>query len=71
MWIGLNLVFTFTASGVSWEGHLGGLLGGVVLGAAMVYAPRGERRSLVQWSATAGVLAVSLVVVALRCLALA
>jgi len=70
MWIGLNLVFTFTASGVSWEGHLGGLLGGVLLGAAMVYAPR-ERRSLVQWSATAGVLVMSLAVVAVRCVALA
>ena len=39
IWIALNLVFTFTASGISWQGHIGGLVGGVVLGAAMVYAP--------------------------------
>ncbi|MET0840278.1 MAG: rhomboid family intramembrane serine protease, partial [Marmoricola sp.] len=69
VWIGLNLVFTFTVSGISWQGHIGGLVGGVVLGAVMVYAPR-QRRSLVQWGATAAVLVITLVVVAVRCLAL-
>jgi membrane associated rhomboid family serine protease len=69
VWIGLNMVFTFTVSGISWQAHVGGLIGGVVLGAAMVYAPR-QHRSLVQWSATAAVLVISLVVVAVRCLAL-
>ena len=69
VWLGLNLFFTFTVSGISWQGHLGGLLGGVVLGAAIVYAPR-QRRSLVQWSAVAGVLVLSLVAVAVRCVAL-
>ncbi len=64
-WIALNLVFTFTISGISWQGHIGGLVGGALLGAAMVYAPR-ARRSLVQWSATAAVLVVSLLVVAVR-----
>jgi membrane associated rhomboid family serine protease len=70
VWIGLNMVFTFTISGISWQAHVGGLIAGVALGAAMVYAPR-ERRSLVQWSATAGVLVMSLAVVAVRCVALA
>jgi membrane associated rhomboid family serine protease len=69
-WIAINLVLTFTLSGVSWQGHLGGLLGGAVLGAAMVYAPRG-RRSLVQWSATALVLVAALAVMGARVAALA
>jgi membrane associated rhomboid family serine protease len=69
-WIALNLVFTFTVSGISWQGHIGGLVGGVVLGAAMVYAPRAQR-SVIQWSATSLVLVVSLVLVAVRCAALA
>ncbi|GAB3652847.1 rhomboid family intramembrane serine protease [Nocardioides korecus] len=64
-WIGLNLVLTFTVGGISWQGHIGGLVGGAVLGAAMVYAPR-SRRSLVQWSAVGAVVLVSLALVAVR-----
>jgi membrane associated rhomboid family serine protease len=62
VWLGLNLVFTFTVAGISWQGHLGGLVGGAVLGAAMVYAPR-RNRSLLQWSAVAVVLVLALAVV--------
>lgn len=68
-WIGLNLVLTFTIGGISWQGHLGGLAGGAVLGAAMVYAPR-SRRSLVQWSAVGLVLLVSGASIAVRSLTL-
>jgi membrane associated rhomboid family serine protease len=64
-WIGINLVLTFTLSGISWQGHLGGLLGGVLLGAAMVYAPK-ERRAVLQWSAVGVVLALSLVAIVVR-----
>jgi membrane associated rhomboid family serine protease len=70
IWIALNLVFTFTVSGISWQGHIGGLVGGAVIGAAMVYAPRGPRRSIVQWSVTGLVLLASLVVVVVRVAAL-
>lgn len=69
MWIGLNLVFTFTVSGISWQGHLGGLVGGVVLGAAMVYAPRSVRPQ-VQWGTTTLVLVASLAAIAARILTL-
>jgi membrane associated rhomboid family serine protease len=65
VWLGLNLVFTFTVSNISWQGHLGGLLGGLLVAAALVYAPR-ARRALVQWSAIALVTAVSLALVGAR-----
>ena len=69
-WIVINLVLTFTLSGISWQGHIGGLCGGVVLGAAMVYAPR-QNRSLVQWGVVGVVLALSVVAIVVRAAALA
>lgn len=53
----INLVMTFTIPGISWQGHLGGLVVGVLAGVAMVYAPPG-RRTVVQTSACALILAV-------------
>jgi membrane associated rhomboid family serine protease len=41
--IALNLVLTFTISGISWQGHIGGLIAGAALAAAWVYAPRAQR----------------------------
>lgn len=43
MWIGINFVLTFTISNISWQGHLGGFLGGVACAAVLVYAPRQRR----------------------------
>ncbi|MDT9593035.1 rhomboid family intramembrane serine protease [Nocardioides zeae] len=70
-WLGINVLITFTASSsISWQGHLGGLLGGVAAASVIVLAPR-ERRVPLQ---VAGLLLVSAVVlglVALRALELA
>ena len=67
--VGLQLVFTFTVGGISWQGHIGGLIGGTLVGAAMVHAPR-QHRAVVQWSVTGLVLLVSLALIAVRAVAL-
>ncbi len=44
IWVGLNFVITVIGRGfISWQGHLGGFLGGVLLAAILVYAPRRGR----------------------------
>lgn len=69
-WIGLNVVFTVTASSfISWQGHFGGLVGGAVLAALVVYAPR-QRRAALQWSAMAVFALVCIVLVVVRVAAL-
>ncbi|MDR3360547.1 MAG: rhomboid family intramembrane serine protease [Bifidobacteriaceae bacterium] len=51
--IGLNLVFSFMVQGISWQGHVGGLLMGGALAAVYAYAPPGRRR-LYAWLGAAG-----------------
>jgi membrane associated rhomboid family serine protease len=43
MWIGLKFVITFLAPFISWQGHLGGFIGGLLIAAAFVYAPKSNR----------------------------
>ena len=47
----INLVFTFVARGISWQGHVGGLVTGALVAAAYVYAPR-EHRNAIQAAVT-------------------
>ncbi|MFF7447578.1 MULTISPECIES: rhomboid family intramembrane serine protease [unclassified Streptomyces] len=62
----INLLFTFNPMvSISWQAHVGGLAGGLVIGYAMVHAPR-ERRSLVQYGTCALVLAVVVVLTLVR-----
>ena len=71
VWIGINFLITFTASGISWQGHLGGFVGGVVAAAILVYAPRGPRRTSFQVTGLVTLTAVLLVAIVLRTAALA
>lgn len=44
--IGINLVISFQVEGISWLGHLGGFAVGVVITAALVYAPERARTTV-------------------------
>jgi membrane associated rhomboid family serine protease len=47
IWIGINAVLTFTIANISWQGHLGGFMGGAAIAGILVYSPR-QRRSQYQ-----------------------
>ncbi|WP_055493934.1 rhomboid family intramembrane serine protease [Streptomyces sp. TP-A0356] len=61
----INLIFTFGWSNIAWQAHIGGLVAGVVVGYAMVHAPR-ERRALVQYGVCALVLAAVVAMTVIR-----
>jgi membrane associated rhomboid family serine protease len=67
--IGINLVITFTVSGIDWRGHIGGLLTGAVLASAYAYAPR-RLRDPVAVGASAAVALILGMLVVLRTAAL-
>jgi membrane associated rhomboid family serine protease len=71
MWLGLNAIITFTLPNISWQGHLGGLVGGALVTAVLVYAPRGPRRTAFQVSGLVTVTALIALAVILRSATLA
>lgn len=67
--LAINAVFSLLGPRISWQGHLGGLLGGLALGGAIAYAPK-MRRNGAQWLAFGAVLGLCLVAVVWRTAAL-
>ncbi|MEU2247595.1 rhomboid family intramembrane serine protease [Streptomyces sp. NPDC019224] len=70
MILALNLVITFNPwGGIAWQAHVGGLVAGILIGVAMMHAPR-ERRDLVQFGTCAVVLVATILIVVARTAAL-
>ncbi|TQK53058.1 membrane associated rhomboid family serine protease [Streptomyces sp. SLBN-118] len=67
--LALNLLFTFTWSGIAWEAHVGGLAAGTAIAFGLVHAPR-EHRNLVQAGTCVLVLVATVVIVVARTAAL-
>ncbi len=61
----LNVYVTFQFPGISWQGHLGGLVVGAIVGASMVFPPRETRRNW-QWGTAIGVLVVCVALLVFR-----
>jgi membrane associated rhomboid family serine protease len=73
LWLGLNVVMTVVMfRSISWQGHLGGLIGGAVVTVLLVYLPTGrDRPGHRQWLALAGLGLVLAVLATVRGLQLA
>jgi len=65
----LNGVITVLVPGISWQGHVGGFVGGLLATAALVYAPQ-RQRSAVQFAGLGLLAAAVVVAVVLRTLTL-
>lgn len=63
--VALNFWITFQFPGISWQGHLGGLVVGAIIGAAMVYPPA-RTRAMWQWGTVAATVVVLIVVLVVR-----
>jgi membrane associated rhomboid family serine protease len=69
--LAINTIYTFTGPGnISWQGHLGGLVGGLVLMLLIAYSPR-ERRTFWQFSGFAVLTVLLAAAIVARTLALA
>ena len=71
-WIAVNFAFTLLfVRLISWQGHTGGFVGGFLVGAVLVYAPRGPARWRYQAAGLVGLALLVLVAVVVRLLVLA
>lgn len=71
VWIGINAFITILGRGsISWQGHLGGFLGGLALMAVFAFAPTGPRRAAWQAAGVAAYVVVIGLGLALRAAAL-
>lgn len=67
VWLGANAAITFLGgSAISWQGHLGGFIGGLLVVAAFAYAPRNQRN--LGWLGASAVMVLSLVLILVRAL---
>ncbi|MFG2868023.1 rhomboid family intramembrane serine protease [Streptomyces sp. NPDC048338] len=69
LFVGLSLLLTFTRPGISWEAHIGGLVGGALVAYGLLHAPR-AKRDLVQYAACGLVLVIDLGMILTRSVAL-
>lgn len=69
--IAVNVFITFAVPNISWQGHLGGFIGGGLVAAILVYAPRGSRRTAFQVCGLVAVAALIALAMILRAAALA
>lgn len=65
LFVALSLLLTFTRPGISWEAHIGGLVGGALVAYGLLHAPK-ARRNLVQYGACGLVLLIDLGMVLAR-----
>lgn len=71
IWLGANVVITVIGSSfISWQGHLGGFVGGVLAAAAIMYLPK-KFRGPGQWIALTAVGVVAIALIVARALTLA
>ncbi len=64
--LGINVLFTVLGRGfISWQGHLGGFLGGLLVALALVYAPK-PARSRWQWTGVGALTVLVVAVIAVR-----
>ena len=66
----VNVLITFAVPNISWQGHLGGFVGGVLATVILVHAPR-QHRTAYQSAGLVAVTAVTVIAVVARTAALA